>query len=114
MLNKKYELIKDGITIESHDKCREGLDELLESAEVILEEGHAEHDLMIVCTTYNSLGGIEFCEEVQDFDLHQDSPYREDEIDESMDGDFDSAMKSAGFGTDEDYGDEISPMGIWG
>lgn len=28
----------------------------------------------------------------------------EDRIDESMDGDFDSAMASAGFGTDEDYG----------
>ena len=25
-------------------------------------------------------------------------------IDESMDGDFDSAMASAGFGTDQDYG----------
>lgn len=28
----------------------------------------------------------------------------EDYYDESMDGDFDSAMASAGFGTDEDYG----------
>ena len=28
----------------------------------------------------------------------------EPEPDESMDGDFDSAMTSAGFGTDEDYG----------
>lgn len=28
----------------------------------------------------------------------------EDNYDESMDGDFDSAMASAGFGTDEDYG----------
>ena len=28
----------------------------------------------------------------------------EPEIDESMDGDFDSAMASAGYGTDEDYG----------
>ena len=27
-----------------------------------------------------------------------------DDINESMDGDFDSAMASAGFGTDEDYG----------
>jgi len=27
-----------------------------------------------------------------------------DDYDESMDGDFDSAMTSAGFGTDEDYG----------
>jgi hypothetical protein len=33
----------------------------------------------------------------------------DDGIDESMDGDFDSAMASAGFGTDEDYGyaDEV-------
>jgi hypothetical protein len=28
----------------------------------------------------------------------------EDYYDDSMDGDFDSAMASAGFGTDEDYG----------
>ena len=27
-----------------------------------------------------------------------------DDFDDSMDGDFDSAMASAGFGTDEDYG----------
>jgi len=27
-----------------------------------------------------------------------------DDYDDSMDGDFDSAMASAGFGTDEDYG----------
>jgi hypothetical protein len=33
-------------------------------------------------------------------DTQEDEP----EIDESMDGDFDSAMASAGFGTDEDYG----------
>jgi hypothetical protein len=29
---------------------------------------------------------------------------REESVDESMDGDHDSAMASAGFGTDEDYG----------
>lgn len=28
----------------------------------------------------------------------------DDDYDDSMDGDFDSAMASAGFGTDEDYG----------
>jgi len=27
-----------------------------------------------------------------------------DDCDDSMDGDFDSAMRDAGFGTDEDYG----------
>ena len=38
-------------------------------------------------------------------DLEYD-PCMEDpvEYDDSMDGDFDSAMASAGFGTDEDYG----------
>ena len=30
--------------------------------------------------------------------------YQEPEFDASMDGDFDTAMTSAGFGTDEDYG----------
>lgn len=30
--------------------------------------------------------------------------YEEDNYDDSMDGDWDSAMASAGFGTDEDYG----------
>jgi hypothetical protein len=30
--------------------------------------------------------------------------YVESDTDDSMDGDFDSAMASAGFGTDEDYG----------
>jgi hypothetical protein len=29
---------------------------------------------------------------------------KQDSYDESMDGDFDSSMASAGFGTDEDYG----------
>jgi hypothetical protein len=37
---------------------------------------------------------IEGCE--QDYD--------DDYYDDSMDGDWDSAMASAGFGTDEDYG----------
>ena len=30
--------------------------------------------------------------------------YEEDNYDDSMDGDHDSALASAGFGTDEDYG----------
>lgn len=30
--------------------------------------------------------------------------YRDEDYDDSMDGDHDSAMESAGWGTDEDYG----------
>ena len=37
--------------------------------------------------------------DIVDAEIADDSHY-----DESMDGDFDSAMTSAGFGTDEDYG----------
>lgn len=43
-------------------------------------------------------------------DFHEDENendvwnYEYDEYDDSMDGDFDSAMRDAGYGTDEDYG----------
>jgi hypothetical protein len=38
------------------------------------------------------------------YDTDDEVWYESDEIDESMDGDHDSAMESAGWGTDEDYG----------
>ena len=37
-------------------------------------------------------------------DVIEDNMIEDDYYDDSMDGDFDSAMSSAGFGTDEDYG----------
>jgi len=40
----------------------------------------------------------------EDIAAYIDEMKEQDEYDESMDGDFDSAMASAGFGTDEDYG----------
>lgn len=43
-------------------------------------------------------------DEVKDMCLSNDLFVDEDEIDESMDGDFDSAMTSCGWGTNEDYG----------
>jgi hypothetical protein len=36
--------------------------------------------------------------------LERSVPVLDDNYDDSMDGDFDSAMTSAGFGTDENYG----------
>ncbi len=39
-----------------------------------------------------------------DVNLIADEMAIQDSYDDSMDGDFDSAMTSAGFGTDEDYG----------
>jgi hypothetical protein len=37
-------------------------------------------------------------------DVMEDNMVEEDYYDDSMDGDHDSAMESAGWGTDEDYG----------
>jgi hypothetical protein len=39
-----------------------------------------------------------------DVNLIAEEMIKQDSYDESMDGDFDSSMASAGFGTDEDYG----------
>ena len=98
---KVYELIRDGDCIQTEPKCREGLEELMDSVDACLYgDFPPEFQLEIVCTNYTPLGGIEFCELVQSFDLDTN----EDDTSESMDGDFDSAMASAGFGTDEDYG----------
>lgn len=41
---------------------------------------------------------------VQEFEDALNESLGNDDYDESMDGDFDSAMASAGYGTDEDYG----------
>jgi hypothetical protein len=38
------------------------------------------------------------------FDRLQREDQEQDRFDDSMDGDFDTAMASAGYGTDEDYG----------
>jgi hypothetical protein len=41
---------------------------------------------------------------IKEFEEAMNESLGNDDYDESMDGDFDSAMASAGYGTDEDYG----------
>lgn len=52
---------------------------------------------------------LEFMTDDQVRDMVEDNALLDidhlDSIDESMDGDFDTGMASAGFGTNEDYGD---------
>ena len=55
----------------------------------------------------NKYGSVHFNEMLAGLDANYevvDLSAFNDDMDESMDGDFDSAMASAGFGTDEDYG----------
>ena len=98
---KKYEVMRDGSLEQSFEKCREGMNDAIELVEQLVVDWSDDFDIIeIVCTEYNAMGDVVSCEQVQEFE--DDSP--ENDINESMDGDFDSAMTSAGFGTDEDYG----------
>jgi hypothetical protein len=46
----------------------------------------------------------EWYNECEDDDNTEQNEYEDDMYNDIMDGDFDSAMRDAGFGTDEDYG----------
>ena len=102
-MKKRYELVENGTCYphNSFEKCNQGLDQAYQNAEQALEDkGWELWQLEIQFVTYDATGKIIACEVVEEFDV----PTCGDDIDESMDGDFDSAMTSAGLGTDEDYG----------
>ena len=102
-MKKRYELVENGTCYphNSFEKCSHGLEQAYQNAEQALEDkGWELWQLEIQFVTYDATGKIIACEIVEEFDV----PTRGDEMDESMDGDFDSGMASAGFGTDEDYG----------
>lgn len=64
----------------------------------LVEDGMLDKDTVIMaCLKYMSEDDVKDMMEANEFVVDED-------FDESMDGDFDTAMASAGFGTDEDYG----------
>ena len=103
MIKKRYELVQNGICHDYFDKCREGLSQAYQTAEQMLAESREDiWQLEIYCVSYDGYGKVITCELVDEWETEEG--YIDQDIDESMDGDFDSAMTSAGFGTDEDYG----------
>ena len=65
----------------------------------LVEEGLLDRDTVIMaCLEYMSEDEVAVMAQANEFFLDEDEDY-----DDGMDGDFDSAMASAGFGTDEDY-----------
>lgn len=80
------------------DKLTAELDNMMPIAKTILERAVANGDIEPIANLYSEAFGFE--DGVYDalIDLIPN------EYDDSMDGDFDTAMASAGFGTDEDYG----------
>lgn len=64
----------------------------------LVEDGMLDKDTVIMaCLKYMSEDDVKDMMEANEFVVDED-------FDDSMDGDFDTAMASAGFGTDEDYG----------
>ena len=67
----------------------------------MISDGTLDKDLLIqACLMWMSEDEVTEMAQRNEF-LESDD---DDEVDESMDGDHDSAMASAGWGTDEDYG----------
>ena len=99
---KKYEILLDCSPFESFEKSRQGLEDAIYRVEELLLDDTPSEQLQLVYTEEDASGNIVEC-----YDVYEITPLDLrgcDDMDESMDGDFDSAMTSAGFGTDEDYG----------
>ena len=68
----------------------------------LVEEGLLDRDTVIMaCLKYMSEDDVADMAHANEFFLDEEE---DEDYDESMDGDWDSGMASAGFGTDEDYG----------
>jgi len=102
---KKYEILLDCSPFESFEKSRQGLEDAIDRVEELLLDGTPSEQLQLVYTQVDASGDIVECYDVYDVTSLDLRGYEDTMgMDESMDGDFDSAMTSAGLGTDEDYG----------
>jgi len=78
--------------------ARENTEKLL----TMIEEGLLDPtEVVTMCVKYMSEDDVA---DMMDCNELSDRFMEDDDYDDSMDGDHDSAMASAGFGTDEDYG----------
>ena len=104
-MNEHYEVIlfnEEGIAIHGFPvqflKCRAGLTQAINEVESLVTQG-CDRELISLNYRNDDTG-----ERYSVYDVEWGGLYHGEELNESMDGDFDSAMTSAGFGTDEDYG----------
>jgi len=101
---ENYEILIDDKVWIFYPKSREGLESAIAELDNALGEGDDPARYRIVYSRYNAIGLYQRYD-VYDVDWGdmEANGYLES-MDESMDGDFDSGMTSAGLGTDEDYG----------
>ncbi|MGA1670599.1 MAG: hypothetical protein ACO39F_06895 [Candidatus Nanopelagicaceae bacterium] len=76
------------------------------SANIILYASDFDniHVYHYMCERLGLMNGEKYPSQIEIRANGVDSYFHEEENDDSMDGDHDSAMASAGWGTDEDYG----------
>jgi len=99
-MKENYEILLDCSPFESFEKSRDGLQQAIDRVEELLLDDTPSEQLQLIYVKQDASGEITEC-----YDVYEVTPLdMRDDINESMDGDFDSAMTSAGFGTDEDYG----------
>ena len=101
-MKENYEILLDCSPFEIFEKSRQGLENAIDRVEELLLDGTPSEQLQLVYVQQDATGEITEC-----YDVYEITPLDLrgcDDMDESMDGDFDSAMTSAGLGTDEDYG----------
>ena len=104
-MTENYEILIDDKLWVSYPKSRDGLESAIAELDECLRDDLAIPErYRIVYSRYNAIGLYQRYD-VYDVEWGDIEPngYLES-TDESMDGDFDSGMASAGFGTDEDYG----------
>tara|TARA_R110002020_G_scaffold422917_1_gene632029 strand:- start:82 stop:465 length:384 start_codon:yes stop_codon:yes gene_type:complete len=116
MATPHYELIlynQHGLRIGGYPviypKCRDGLTKAIADTEALLKQGF---DPELIAVNYRDAVGDSYpvydvewgWDDANGTPEDVDAECNDDHLDESMDGDFDSGMASAGFGTDEDYG----------
>jgi hypothetical protein len=99
-MKENYELLIDDKLWISYPKSRGGLESAIAELDECLSRGDDPVRYRIVYSRYNAIG---LTQRYDVFDVEwgdvEDNGYTQ-----SMDGDFDSGMASAGLGTDEDYG----------
>ena len=101
-MKENYEILLDCSPFESFEKSRDGLQQAIDRVEELLLDDTPSEQLQLIYVKQDASGEITEC-----YDVYEITPLDLrgcDDMDESMDGDFDSAMASAGLGTDEDYG----------
>ena len=103
-MKHNYEILIDDKVWIFYPKSRDGLESAIAELDNALGEGDDPSKYRIVYSQYDDEGLTQrydvFDVEWDEYELNGYSQ----SMSESMDGDFDSGMASAGFGTDEDYG----------